>query len=255
MKIKKILISQPKPAELEKSPYTALIDKYNLEVEYKKFIKVEGIKAQEFRLSKVNILDHTAIIFTSRKAVDHFFRISEEMRIDIPDTMKYFCISESTAYYLQKYVQYRKRKIFHGKQNFNDLMELIKKHKKEKFLLPCSENHKNEIPEILEKAKIKYNRAIIYRTQSADLSDVDIKDFDMLVFFSPSGVKSLFENFKDYKQEERVIAAFGPSTINEAESRGLKVNVKAPNKKAPSMSMAIDQFLDEERKKRRRKKK
>lgn len=249
------MISQPKPAELEKSPYTALTEKYNLEVEYKKFIKVEGIKAQEFRHSKVNILDHSAIIFTSRKAVDHFFRISEELRVEIPDTMKYFCISESTAYYLQKYVQYRKRKIFHGKQNFNDLMELIKKHKKEKFLLPCSESHKNEIPEILEKAKIKYNKAVIYRTQSADLSDIDIEEFDMLVFFSPSGVKSLFENFKDYKQGDRVVAIFGPSAIKEAEARGLKVNIKAPNKKAPSMSMAIDQFLDEERKKRRRKKK
>lgn len=255
MKVKKILISQPKPAELEKSPYTALTEKYNLEVEYKKFIKVEGIKAREFRQEKVNILDHTAIIFTSRKAVDHFFRIAEEMRVEIPDTMKYFCISESTAYYLQKYVQYRKRKIFHGKQHFNDLMELIKKHKKEKFLLPCSESHKNDIPARLEKDKIKYSKAVIYRTLPADLADINIDDFDMLVFFSPSGVKSLFENFKDYEPGERVIAAFGPSTIKTAEDQGLDVTVKAPSKTAPSMSMAIDQYLDEERKKRRRKKK
>lgn len=255
MKVKKILISQPKPAELEKSPYTALTEKYNLEVEYKKFIKVEGIKAREFRQAKVNILDHTAIIFTSRKAVDHFFRIAEEMRVEIPDTMKYFCISESTAYYLQKYVQYRKRKIFHGKQHFNDLMELIKKHKKEKFLLPCSESHKNDIPARLDKDKIKYSKAVIYRTLPADLSDVNIDDFDMLVFFSPSGVKSLFENFKNYQPGERVMAAFGPSTIKTAEDQGLDVTVKAPSKTAPSMSMAIDQYLDEERKKRRRKKK
>jgi len=249
------LISQPKPAELEKSPYTALSEKYNLEVAYKKFIKVEGIKGAEFRQFKVNILDHSAIIFTSRKAVDHFFRISEEMRLEIPDTMKYFCISEATAYYLQKYVQYRKRKIFHGRQNFNDLMDLIKKHKKEKFLLPCSESNSNEIPAMLEKGKIKYSKAFIYRTLSEDLSDVELKDYDMLVFFSPSGVKSLFDNFADYSQDGQLIAIFGPSTIKEAEDRGLKVNVKAPNKKAPSMSMAIDQFLDEERKKRRRKKK
>ncbi len=255
MKVKKILISQPKPADLEKSPYTALTEKYNLEVDYKKFIKVEGIKSIEFRQSKVNILDHTAIIFTSRKAVDHFFRMAGEMRVYIPDTMKYFCISESTAYYLQKYVQYRKRKIFHGKQSFNDLMEVIKKHKKEKFLLPCSESHKNDIPARLNKDKIKYSKAVIYRTLPANLSDIPIGEYDMLVFFSPSGVKSLFENFSDFKQEETVIAAFGPSTIKAAEKEGLKVIVKAPSRTAPSMSMAIDQFLDEERKKKRRKKK
>lgn len=255
MKVKKILISQPKPADLEKSPYTALTEKYNLEVDYKKFIKVEGIKSIEFRQSKVNILDHTAIIFTSRKAVDHFFRMAGEMRAEIPDSMKYFCISESTAYYLQKYVQYRKRKIFHGKQSFNDLMEVIKKHKKEKFLLPCSESHKNDIPARLNKDKIKYSKAVIYRTLPADLSDVPIKEYDLLVFFSPSGVKSLFDNFNDFQQEETVIAAFGPSTIKTAEKEGLNVTVKAPSRTAPSMSMAIDQFLDEERKKKRRKKK
>ncbi|MFW6019255.1 MAG: uroporphyrinogen-III synthase, partial [Bacteroidales bacterium] len=171
------------------------------------------------------------------------------------DTMKYFCISESTAYYLQKYVQYRKRKIFHGKQSFNDLLELIKKHKKEKFLLPCSENHNNDIPEKLDKAKIKYTKAAIYRARSEDLSDVDIEQYDMLVFFTPSGIESLFENFPDYKQGDRVIAIFGPSSIQTAEEKGLRVDIKAPKKKAPSMSMAIDQYLDEERKKRRRKKK
>lgn len=255
MKVKKILISQPEPAELEKSPYTPLIEKYNLEIDYKKFIKVEGIEAREFRKDKVSILDHTAIILTSRKAVDHFFRIAEEMRVEVPETMKYFCISEATAYYLQKYVQYRKRKIFHGKQNFDDLLELIKKHKKETFLLPCSETHKNNIPEKLDKYKIKYNKAVIYRTLSADLSDVDINEYDMFVLFSPSGVNSLFENFKDFKQGENLIAAFGPSTIKAAEDYGLKVNIQAPAKNAPSMSMAIDNYLDEERKKKRRKKK
>lgn len=255
MKIKKILISQPKPAELEKSPYTALSEQYNLEVDYKKFIKVEGINTKNIRHKKISILDHTAIILTSRKAVDHFFRIADEMRVEVPDSMKYFCISESTAYYLQKYVQYRKRKIFHGKQNFDDLMELIKKHKKEKFLLPCSENHNNDIPEKLEKGKIKYTKAEIYRTQSADLSDVDIEQYDMIVFFTPSGVESLFENFPDYKQGDRIIAIFGPSAIQTAEEKGLRVDIKAPKKDAPSMSMAIDQYLDEERKKRRRKKK
>jgi len=255
LKVKKILISQPQPADLEKSPYTSLAEKYNLEIEYRKFIRVEGVKAIEFRADKVDILQHSAVIFTSKKAVDHFFRIAGEMRLEIPETMKYFCMTEATAYYLQKYIQYRKRKVFHAKQSLNELMRLVKKHKHEKYLLPCSESHKMDIPARLDKDKIKYNKAILYRTKPSDLSDLNIPEYDMLVFFSPAGVHSLADNFKDFQQGETIVGAFGPATIKMAEKAGLEVQVKAPEKNAPSMSMAIDQFLDEERKKKRRKKK
>lgn len=244
LKVKKILVSQPEPANPEKSPYSELASKYKLDVDFNKFITVEGIKAKEFRQDRVKILDFTAVILTSRQAVDHFFRISKEMRVEIPDSMKYFCISESTAYYLQKYVQYRKRKIFHGKQNFNDLMEIIKKHKTESYLLPCSEVHKKELPNLLEKNKIKFSKAVIYRTKAADLSHLKIDSYDMLVFFSPSGVKSLFDNFPDFKQNSTLIAGFGPATAKAVKESGLKMNINAPTKTAPSMTMAIEQYLE-----------
>ena len=243
MKVKSILVSQPRPADLEKSPYFELSNKNNVRIDFYKFIKVEAVSTKEFRQSRVNILDHSAIIFTSRQAVDHFFRIAKDVRIEIPDTMKYFCISESTAFYLQKYIQYRKRKIFHGKQNFSDLMEIIKKHKGEKFLLPCSEIHKLDIPKMLESSGIDYTKAIIYKTLASNLSDVKINDYDMLVFFSPSGVKSLFKNFPEYKQNDTLIAAFGPTTSKAIKEFGLELNINAPTKNAPSMTMAIEQYL------------
>lgn len=250
MKIKNILISQPQPAEPEKSPYFELTKKFSVNIVYRKFIVIEGITAKEFRKDRINIPDFTAVIFTSRNAVDHFFRISKEMRTEVPDTMKYFCISESTAYYLQKYVQYRKRKVFHSKENFAMLVELIKKNKTEKFLLPCSDVHKQEIPKMLEENKIYFRKAIIYRTLASDLSDIDITKFDMLVFFSPSGIKSLIKNFPDFIQNETSIAAFGPSTGKAVTDAGFNLTIPAPTKTAPSMALAIEQYLQNELKKK-----
>ncbi len=237
---------------MEKSPYSELADKYGVDIDFRKFIKVEGVPAKDFRKDKISIPDHTAVILTSRQAVDHFFRICKEMRIEVSDTMKYFCMSESTAYYLQKYVQYRKRKIFHGKQSFAHLMEIIKKHKGEKFLLPCSDIHKQNFTDHLEKEKIDFNKAVIYRTLASDLSDVDIKSYDLLVFFSPSGVKSLFKNFPDFEQDDALIGAFGPATVKAIEDSGLNLNIKAPTKKSPSMTMAIEEFLIAQKKSRRK---
>jgi len=250
LKIKTILVSQPQPLDLEKSPYNDLAKKFNVNIVFRKFITIEGIPAKEFRKDRINILDYSAVIFTTRNAVDHFFRTCKEMRIEVPDTMKYFSISESTAYYLQKYVQYRKRKVFHSKENFANLVELIKKHKTEKFLLPCSDIHKQEIANMLEENKIMFKKAVIYRTLASDLSDISIDDYDMLVFFSPAGIKSLFKNFPKFKQTKTVIGAFGPSTSKAVTDAGLTLNVSAPSKTAPSMTMAIEQYLQNELKKK-----
>ncbi|MEZ5199211.1 MAG: uroporphyrinogen-III synthase [Bacteroidales bacterium] len=243
MKVRKILVSQPEPLDFEKSPYGELTQKYKVDIDFKKFITVEGVTSSEFRKDKVYIQDHTAIIFTSRNAVDHFFRIAKEMRVDIPDTMKYFCISEATAFYLQKYVQFRKRKIFSGKQSFEDLLELIKKHKDEKFLLPCSDIHKLSLIELLDESGVKYSKAIIYKTLASDLSSIDISNYDLIVFFSPAGVKSLFKNFPEYKQNHTLIGAFGPTTMNAVKESGLNLDIAAPTKTALSMTVAIEQYL------------
>lgn len=242
MKIKRILVSQPKPAT-EKSPYFDLAGKYNLKIDFRPFIQIEGIDGKEFRKSKININDFSAAIFTSRTAVDHFFRISQELRVTIPDSMKYFCISESTAFYLQKYIVYRKRKIFYGKGKFDELLELINKHSEEKFLLPLSNIHKQEIPQKLEKAKIKFTKAILYKTVISDLSDLSDVYYDVLVFFSPSGIASLMENFPDFKQNSTKIAAFGPTTAKAVKDAGLRLDINAPMPQAPSMTMALDQFI------------
>ncbi len=249
MKVKNILISQPEPADFEKSPYHELKQKHKVNLDFRKFIVIEGVTASDFRKDKVYIQDHTAIIFTSRNAVDHFFRMAKDMRVEIPDTMKYFCISEATAFYLQKYVQFRKRKIFNGKQNFDDLIEIIKKHKDEKFLLPCSDIHKLSLIEILDANKINYTKAVIYQTLASDLSDVSINEYDLLVFFSPAGVKSLFKNFPEFKQNSTLIGGFGPTTINALIENGLNVDVLAPTKTALSMTVAIDQYLQKANKK------
>lgn len=251
MKVKNILISQPQPVDLEKSPYGILPSKYGVKLDFVKFIRIEGVTSKDFRKDRINILDHTAIIFTSRQAVDHFFRIAKDMRVEVPDTMKYFCTTESTALYLQKYIQYRKRKIFFGKQKFADLMDTIKKHKNENFLLPCADIHKKSIPEMLESNEINFKKAVIYRTLPSDLSDLEIESFDMLVFFSPSGVESLFHNYPDFKQDNMIIAAFGPTTCKAVEDKGLTLNIKAPTKSAPSMSMAIEQYLQNSNKKKK----
>lgn len=249
VKVKKILVSQPQPVDVERSPYGELTQKHKVNIDFRKFIKIEGVTASNFRRDKVYIQNHTAIIFTSRNAVDHFFRIAKDMRVEIPDSMKYFCISEATAFYLQKYVQYRKRKIFNGKQNFNDLIEIIKKHKDEKFLLPCSDIHKLSLIKVLDTNKINYTKAVIYKTLASDLSDVDIEGYDLLVFFSPAGVKSLYKNFPEFKQNHTLIGAFGPTTIKAVKETGLKVDVVAPTKTALSMTVAIDQYLQKLNKK------
>ena len=248
MAIKTILVSQPKP-EGDKSPYFDLAEKYKLKIDFRPFIHVEGIGAQEFRQQKVNIAEHTAVIFTSKNAVDHFFRIAEEMRFEVPDTMKYFCISEAVAFYLQKYVTYRKRKIFYGKQTIDELVEIMKKHKGEKFLLPCTDILNDKIPQVLEEQKINFSKAVLYRTVASDLSDLEDVYYDMLVFFSPGGIESLFKNFPDFKQNETKIAAFGPATANAVLKHNLRLDVHAPQPNAPSMTGAIELFVKEQMKK------
>jgi uroporphyrinogen-III synthase len=242
LKIRKILISQPEP-QSEKSPYSDLAVKYGLKIDFKPFIHVEGVSVREFRQQKINIPDYTAIIFTSRTAVDHFFRICEEMRITIPDTMKYFCVTESTAFYLQKYVVYRKRKIFYGNNSFDDLMEFIQKHKEEHYFLPLSDPHKPEIPKTLEKHKIKFTKGIISRTVSSDMKSTSIKDYEVVVFFSPSGIRSLKDNFPDFEQNGLQIGAFGPATAKAVTDAGLRLDLQAPTKECPSMTSALDLFI------------
>jgi uroporphyrinogen-III synthase len=250
LKVKNILVSQPQPAELDKSPYGQLSKKHNVTIDFYKFIQIEGISAKEFRQSKVHILDYTAVIFTGRNAVDHFFRLAKDLRTEIPDDMKYFCISEATAFYLQKYIQYRKRKIFYSKQNFVDLLEIIKKHREEKYLLPCSDVHKQEITKLLQENNIQYTKAVIYKTLASDLKDINIDKYDLLVFFSPSGVKSLLKNFPDFTQGEKLIGAFGPTTSKAVKDAGLTLNINAPTNTAPSMTMAIEEFLEKNNKKK-----
>lgn len=249
MAIKTILVSQPKP-EGDKSPYYDLADKYKLKIDFRPFIRVVGVDAQEFRLQKVNVPEHTAIILTSKTAIDHFFRISEEIRFEVPDSMKYFCISEAVALYLQKYVTYRKRKIFYGKQSIEDLVEVMKKHKAEKFLLPCTDILRDKIPETLEEHKYNFTKAILYKTVASDLSDLEDVYYDMLVFFSPGGIESLLKNFPDFKQNNTKIAAFGPTTSNAVIKNNLRLDLHAPMPNAPSMTGAIELFVKEELKKK-----
>ena len=249
MAIKTILVSQPKP-EGEKSPYYDLAEKYKLKIDFRPFIHVVGVDAQEFRLQKVNIPEHTAVILTSKTAIDHFFRIAEEIRFEVPDSMKYFCISEAVALYLQKYVTYRKRKIFYGKQTIEDLVEVMKKHKAEKFLLPCTDILRDKIPETLEEHKYNFTKAVLYKTVASDLSDLEDVYYDMLVFFSPGGIESLLKNFPDFKQNNTKIAAFGPTTSNAVIKNNLRLDLHAPMPNAPSMTGAIELFVKEELKKK-----
>ena len=244
MKVKSILVSQPKP-ESEKSPYFDLASNFKVKIDFRPFIHVEGVEGKDFRKTRVNILDHKAVIFTSRNAVDHFFRICEELRLNVPDSMKYFCVSESTAYYLQKYVVYRKRKIFHGRQSINDLLDVIKKHSGENFLLPCSDIHKQDVPDLLEANNISFTKAILYHTVCSDLSDLKDVNYDVLVFFSPSGIKSLFKNFPDFKQNSTKIAVFGSTTAKAAEDAKLRIDISAPLPEAPSMTMALENHIKE----------
>jgi len=247
LKIRKILVSQPEPSN-PKSPYFELAKKYNLKIDFKPFIEIEGISVKDFRQQKINILEFSAVIFTSKTGIDHFFRICSELRTSVPDTMKYFCITENVAFYLQKYIVYRKRKIFHGKARFQDLIDVINKHRDDNFFVPLSEPHNAEIPEMLDKHNIKYSIGTLYKTISTDFSSVKDFDYDILVFYSPSGIKSLKENFPGFVQGDVKIAAFGPTTACAVAQEGLRLDIDAPNPKAPSMTMALDEFLKEHNK-------
>jgi len=241
LKIKSILVSQPAPAD--KSPYHELAEKHHLKIDFRPFIHVESVPAREIRKERINILDHSAVIFTSKTAINHFFRITEEMRVSVPDSMKYFCVTESVAYYLQKYIVYRKRKIFHGDKSFQNLLDIILKNGKEKFLVPLSDAHNDEIPKLLNKHRIKYTKATLYKTVCSDLSDLKDVFYDILVFFSPTGIRSLLYNFPDFKQNNTKIATFGPTTAQAAKKEGLRIDIQAPNPKAPSMVMALDHYI------------
>ncbi len=248
MKVKTILVSQPEP-KMENSPYSRLIEKEKVKVDFRPFIHVEGVDAKAVRQQKIDLSKFTAIILTSRNSVDHFFRIAEEMRFKVPDTMKYFCQSEAVAYYLQKYVVYRKRKIYVGKRNFQDLQPLFKKYKDEVYLLPSSDVLKPQVPETLDSAAIKWTRGIFYKTVISDLSDLRDVYYDVLVFFSPSGIESLLKNFPDFKQNDTRIAVFGNSTINAATEAGLRIDIKAPTPETPSMTMALQKYINSVNKK------
>lgn len=246
MKVNKILVSQPKPTS-EKSPYFDIAERYGVEVVFRPFIKVEGLSAREFRQQKININDFTAIIFTARTAIDHFFRLCDEMRVSIPDTMKYFCTTETIALYLQKYIIYRKRKIFHGTTGkLDDLIPSLSKHNKEKYLYAVSDVHKDNNAEMLDKAKINYTKAVMYRTVSNDFTPDEAFDYDMLLFFSPAGIESLKKNFPDFNQGDIRIGCFGASTAKAVEDAGLRLDVKAPTPAAPSITAAIENYLKEE---------
>jgi uroporphyrinogen-III synthase len=244
-KVKTILISQPKP-ENDKNPYYELSKKYNLIETFRQFIKIEGIPVKDFRSQRIDILEHKAVILTSRMAVDHYFRMCKEMRVTVPESMKYFCINEATAYYLQKYIQYRKRKIFFGHQTIQDLVDVIRKNREEKFLLPAADVHKEQICEFLDAINIKYTKAVLYRTVSADLSDIkNLNDYDVLAFFTPAGINSLKQNFPNFKQGNTRIACFGAAAANTLKKHGYRLDIYAPNPKNPSMSGALDEYIKE----------
>ncbi len=244
-RVKNILVSQPKP-ESEKNPYFELAKKHNLNIEFRQFIKVEGLSSQDFRLQRIDILAHQAVILTSKLSVDHYFRMCNEMRITVPETMKYFCINEQTAYYLQKYIQYRKRKIFFGHGTIIDLVDVIKKNKDERFLLPVSDVHKEQIVDFLDELHITYSKGTFYRTVSADLSDIkNLNEFDVLVFFTPVGIKSLKQNFPAFRQGNTRIAAFGYATAQMVKQIGYRLDIFAPNPQNPSMTGALDLYCKE----------
>ena len=248
MKIKKVLVSQPKPTS-EKSPYYDIAEKYGVKIDFRPFIKVESLSAKEFRQQKVSILDHTAGIFTSRHAIDHFFNLCAELRVTVPETMKYFCTSETIALYIQKYVQYRKRKVFFGATGkFADLVPSIVKHNTEKYLVPMSDVHNDEVKTLLDKGKIHHTEVVMYRTVSNDFTPEEEFDYDMLLFFSPAGINSLMKNFPEFDQKEIAIGCFGPATAKAVKDAGLRLDLEAPTVEAPSMTAALDMFIRERNK-------
>ena len=243
--IKKILISQPKPSS-EKSPYYDIANRFDVELVFRPFIKVEGMSAREFRTQKVSILDHTAVVFTSRHAIDHFFTLAKELRVTIPEDMKYFCVTETIALYIQKYVQYRKRKVFFGTTGkMDDLLPTMVKHKTEKYLVPMSDVHNDAISKLLDSKKLQHTECVMYKTVSNDFNEEEIKtfDYDMLVFFSPAGIESLTKNFHDFNQGDIAIATFGPATAKAVNDAGLRLDLEAPTEKYPSMTGALQHYL------------
>lgn len=246
-KIKSILISQPKP-ETEKSPYFDLAKRLNLKIDFRPFITVSPVSHKEFKTQKINILDFTAIILNSRNSVDHFFRMCSELKLEMPPEMKYFCVNESIANYLAKYIQVRKRKVFTGKATETELLNVVKNHPTEKYLFPCSDWRKPEIEKFMKKNKFQFREAFFYRIVSADLSDLTNVNYDIIAFFSPADIRSLFENFPDFKQNKTLIAAFGATTAKAISEASLAVNIAAPTPERPSMVMALDKFVEEHNK-------
>ncbi|GGD19218.1 uroporphyrinogen III methyltransferase [Flavobacterium orientale] len=242
MKVKTILVSQPEP-KVENSPYFELIQKHKVKIDFRPFIHVEGVPVKEIRAQKIDLNNFSAIILTSKNAVDHFFRVAEEMRYKVPEDLKYFCQSEAVAFYLQKYVIYRKRKIYVGQKDFVDLSPLIKKYKEEKFLLPASDQLNFDVPQTLDGLKVNWTQGIFYRTVMSDLTDLADVYYDVLAFFSPTGIKSLFKNFPDFQQNNTRIAVFGSTTQKEALEHGLRVDIMAPSPEAPSMTMALEKYI------------
>jgi uroporphyrinogen-III synthase len=244
MKVKTILVSQPEPTT-ENSPYYELSEKQKVKIDFRSFIHIEEVEAKDVRTQKIELKNYTAVILTSRNAVDNFFRIAEEMRFKVPQDMKYFCLSEAVAFYLQRYIVYRKRKIYIGEKNFCDLMKVIKKHKDEYYLLPATDKLQDSIPKDLNESGVKWDKAILYKTVISDLTDLENVFYDILVFFSPSGIDSLYHNFPDFKQNNTRIAVFGNTTVEAATARGLKCNIIAPTPETPSMTMALEKYIIE----------
>ena len=249
--MKKILISQPKPSS-EKSPYYDIEKDYGVECVFRPFFKVEGLTAKEFRQQKINLLDYTAVVFTSRHAIDNYFKLAKEMRITIPEDMKYFCVLETIALYIQKYVQYRKRKVFFTNTGkIKDLIPLMVKHKTEKYLVPMSDVHNDDVEKMLNEKKLHHQECVMYRTVSNDFTEEEIKnfDYDMMIFFSPTGVKALKKNFPTFKQGDIALGAFGPATVKTVEEEGLRIDLEAPTKEFPSMTGALMDYLKRNNKK------
>ena len=243
--IKKILVSQPKPSS-ERSPYYDIAERMNVEIVFRPFIRVQGITPKEFRAQKISILEHTAVVFTSRHAIDHFFTLCKEMRVVIPEDMKYFCITETVALYIQKYVQYRKRKIFFGETGkIDDLIPLMTKHKNEKYFIPISDVHSSQFGEMLDAKKLVHSEGIMYRTVSNDFTKDEPFDYDLLIFFSPSGIQALLKNFPDFKQDKISIGTFGPATAKAVRDAGLRLDLEAPSPEYPSITAAIAAYVKE----------
>jgi len=241
--INKILVSQPEP-KTEKSPYFDIAEKYGVQIVFRPFIKIDPINAKEFRTQRLNVLDFSAVIFTAKTAIDNYFRLSEELRIQIPEAMKYFCVTEAIAVYLQKYIIFRKRKIFYPNSGkIEDLVTYINKHNKENFLMPVSDVHKDDLINLLDEKRIKYSKAIMYRTVSNDFATDEAFDYDILLFFSPAGITSLLKNFPEFDQKNILIGSFGPTTAKAVREAGLRLDIEAPNQESPSMTAALDNYL------------